>query len=67
MSDMTEQELRAQAAVVAELDAFGAAVAGRDELIQRAHQVRIPKSEIARRMKISRDTVVRVLGTDEED
>ena len=67
MKDMTPEQLDAYAALVRRLDEYGRVSAGRDALIHEAHAGGISKAEIARRMDISRTTVVLVLGTDDNE
>jgi DNA invertase Pin-like site-specific DNA recombinase len=67
MTDRTPEQALAYAAAVAKLKGYADTVSDRDELIHSAHQSGVPKAEIARRMGISRDTVIRVLGSDDEE
>jgi len=66
MTDMTHNEALALAESIAEMDNYRVITADRDSIIRRADAARVPKAAIARRMDISRDTVIRVLGTDGE-
>lgn len=67
MPDMTQEQLAAYAEAVRELEEWAAVNADRDARIQRAHKRGISQAEIARRMGISRDTVIRVLGSEDEE
>lgn len=67
MKDMTQEQIAAYGTAVAELEDYARTVKDRDARIWRAHRAGVAKAEIARRMKISRDTVVRVLGSGESD
>ena len=67
MHDMTPNEAHTYAHAVDKLEDWRITVASRDTVIREAHEAGVPKAEIARRMKISRDTVIRVLGSDDEE
>ena len=66
MDDMTPAQMQARVDAAAELDQWRLDRERRDELIHKARQTGMAKAEIARRMRISRDTVIRVLGPDDE-
>ena len=66
MSDMTQDEAIAYAEVIAEMAEYKRIANGRDNLIRKADGHGVPKAEIARRMDVSRDTVIRILGSDDE-
>jgi len=69
MKDMTSEQAHAYAEALAELDDWPMAVKAhlgrRDRLIIRAHAAGVSQPKIAKRMKISRNTVLSVLGTDD--
>lgn len=66
MKDMTHEQMLAYVEAVKELEDWAAAYGDRDALIRKAHDAGLSNSEIAKRMKISRTTVIQVLGTDDE-
>lgn len=66
MKDMTQEQLLARIALVKRLEDWAKTVASRDALIREAHEAGVSKAEIARRMDISRTTVVMVVGGDDE-
>jgi ribosome-binding protein aMBF1 (putative translation factor) len=66
MPDRTQDELAAYAASVKELEEWGAVYADRDSRIHRARKAGLSQAEVARRMGISRDAVIRAWGTDDE-
>lgn len=66
MPDMTQNELAAYTASVKELEEWGGVYADRDNRIHRARKAGLSQAEVARRMGISRDAVIRVWGTDDE-
>jgi predicted DNA-binding protein (UPF0251 family) len=63
---MSHDELLAYAAMVKRLDEWAQTVASRDELIREAKAANMSNAQIARHMGISRQTVITVLGTDDE-
>ena len=65
MTNMSHEELLARAALVKRLEEWGEVNAGRDKLIHEAHGERMSNTEIAKRMRINRGTVIAVLGTDD--
>lgn len=66
MRNMSHDQILATAAMVKRLDDWAATVASRDALIQDAHAAGLSNTTIAAHMKISRNTVIAVLGTDDE-
>lgn len=66
MKGMTHEQMLAYAAMIKRLEDWGASNAGRDALIKEAHDHGLSNTEIAKRMGISRTTVIQVLGTDDE-
>jgi len=70
MKNMTHDQVIAYAALVKRLEEWAEANAARnairDALIREAHEADLSNTEIAARMKISRTTVIQVLGTDDE-
>jgi hypothetical protein len=62
---MSYEELQAYAAMVKRLDDWAEVSAQRDSLINEAHEAGIPNMQIAAHMKISRSTVIAVLGADD--
>ena len=66
MKDMSHAELLAYAAMVKRLEDWAATIAGRDDLIREAHEAGASNTQIAKHMGISRQTVITVLGTDDE-
>jgi DNA invertase Pin-like site-specific DNA recombinase len=70
MDDMTPAQMQAYAATAAEMAQWKTdrkrRGEQRDELIFKARAGGMAKAEIARRLGISRDTVIRVLGPDDE-
>jgi DNA-binding NarL/FixJ family response regulator len=66
MKNMTPDELHALAEAAQSLDDYRATVDDRDNRIRNAHAAGMSKTEIADRMKLSRNTVITVIGDDEE-
>lgn len=66
MKDMTHEQMLAYAAMIKRLEEWGSANAGRDSLIKEAHALGLSNTEIAKRMDISRTTVIQALGSDDE-
>jgi len=66
MRDMTHEQMVALTAMIKRLEDWAASYAERDSLIREAHDLGLSNSNIARRMGISRTTVIQVLGTDDE-
>lgn len=64
MKNMTPNELRALADAAQSLDDWRATVEDRDNRIRNAHAAGMSKTEIADRMKLSRNTVITVVGDD---
>jgi DNA-binding NarL/FixJ family response regulator len=67
MKNMSHEQALSYAAAVKLLDDWAETVADRDPRIQQAHRAGMSNTEIAHRMKISRGTVIAVLGTDDND
>jgi hypothetical protein len=60
-------ELLAYAAMIKRLDDWAQVNRQRDRLIKEAREFGVSKSEIAAHMDINRGTVIRVLGTDDNE
>lgn len=67
MKNMSPEQMNAYAAMIKRLEEWAQTVAERDSLIWEAHRAEVSNSEIAARMKISRTTVIQVLGTEDEE
>lgn len=67
MRRMGHEQLVAFAAVVKKLEDWAATVGGRDALIREGHDAGLSNAQIARSMGLSRNTVIQVLGTDDEE
>lgn len=71
MKDMTHDQMLAYVGAVADLENWAQELADmqakRDEMIKHGHDAGLSNTEIAKRMKISRTTVVTVLGADDEN
>lgn len=66
MRDMNHEQAFAYAAMIKRLEEWGSSNAGRDTLIKEAHDLGLSNTQIAKRMRISRTTVIQALGTDDE-
>ena len=67
MRRMGSEEMMAYAAVVRKLEDWAAVVGERDSLIREGHDAGLSNALIARSMGLSRNTVIQVLGTDDEE
>ena len=65
MTNMSHEQLLARAALVKRLEEWGEVNAGRDKLIREAHSDGMSNTEIAKRMRINRGTVIAALGPDD--
>lgn len=66
MKHMSHEELVTYTAMVKRLEDYAKANRDRDQLIREAYAAGVSKTEIAKRMEISRTTVLAVLGGQEK-